>query len=121
MIFQGYYDYAWRSVGGRLLRGRRQRTGQFSVMIGRQQEFNLKLNQFFDCLVAGLSFWLGYTLRDAGAKWFGWAELPPFERFYWQFVLVVPFTPLILERLRYYISPLQKSVAKSLRQLENPV
>lgn len=86
-------------------------------MIGRQQEFNLKLNQFFDCLTAGLSFWLGYTIRLTGTAWFGWAELPPFERFYWQFVLVVPFTPLILERLRYYVSPLQKSVAKSLRQL----
>ncbi|MDB6070404.1 MAG: Exopolysaccharide biosynthesis polyprenyl glycosylphosphotransferase [Verrucomicrobiales bacterium] len=86
-------------------------------MIGRQQEFNLKLNQFFDCLVVGLAFWLGYSLRAAGSLWFGWAELPPFERFYWQFVLVVPFTPLILERLRYYVNPLQKTVAKSLRQL----
>ena len=117
MIFQGDYDYAWRSVGGRLPPGRRQGTGQFLVMIGRQQEFNLKLNQFFDCLGVGLSFWLGYTLREAGTQWFGWADLPPFERFYWQFVLVVPFTPLFLERLRYYINPLQKSVAKSLRQL----
>jgi exopolysaccharide biosynthesis polyprenyl glycosylphosphotransferase len=86
-------------------------------MIGRQQEFNLKLNQFLDCLVVGLAFWLGYSLRAAAAKWFGWLELPSFERFYWQFVLVIPFTPLILERLRYYVNPLQKSVAKSLRQL----
>ena len=91
--------------------------GNNLVMIGRQQEFNLKLNQFFDCLAVGLSFWLAYTLRAEGARWFGMAELPPFERFYWQLVLVVPFTPLILERLRYYINPLQKSVAKSLRQL----
>ena len=86
-------------------------------MIGRQQEFNLKLNQFFDCLVVGLSFWLGYLLRDFGSLWFGWLPLPEFERFYWQFVLVVPFTPLILERLRYYVNPLQKTVAKSLNQL----
>ncbi len=88
-----------------------------SVMIGRQQEFNLKLNQFFDCLAVGLSYWLGYTLRDSGSSWLGWAPVPSFDVFYWQFVLVVPFTPLILERLRYYINPLQKSVAKSLRQL----
>ena len=87
------------------------------VMIGRQQEFNLKLNQFLDCLVVGMSFWLGYSLRVLGTKWFDWTELPAFERFYWQFVLVIPFTPLILERLRYYVNPLQKSVAKSLRQL----
>ncbi len=86
-------------------------------MIGRQQEFNLKLNQFLDCLAVGLAFWLSYVLRTAGTKWFGWAELPPFERFYWQFFPVVPFTPLILERLRYYVNPLQKTVAKSLRQL----
>ena len=86
-------------------------------MIGRQQEFNLKLNQFFDCIGVGFSFWLGYTLRTAGSGWFGWVEIGPFERFYWQCVLVVPFTPLILERLRYYINPLQKSAAKSLRQL----
>ena len=91
--------------------------GNNLVMIGRQQEFNLKLNQFFDCFAVGLSFWLAYTLRAEGSRWFGMAELPPFERFYWQLVLVVPFTPLILERLRYYINPLQKSVAKSLRQL----
>ncbi len=104
-----------RLAGGPI--GRRQATGQFSVMIGRQQEFNLKLNQFLDCLAVGLAYWLGYTLRAAGSQWFGWAELPPFERFYWQFFPVVPFTPLVLERLRYYVNPLQKSVAKSLRQL----
>lgn len=86
-------------------------------MIGRQQEFNLKLNQFFDCLAVGMAFWLGYCLRQAGSVWFGWEGIPEFERFYWQFVLVVPFTPLVLERLRYYVNPLQKSVAKSLRQL----
>jgi exopolysaccharide biosynthesis polyprenyl glycosylphosphotransferase len=90
-------------------------------MIGRQQEFNLKLNQFLDCLVVGLAFWLGYWLRVAGSKWFGWADLANFDEFYWQFVLVVPFTPLILERLRYYVNPLQKSVAKSLRQITQAV
>ncbi|MES2708808.1 MAG: sugar transferase [Verrucomicrobiota bacterium] len=87
-------------------------------MLGRQQEFNLKLNQFFDCIVVGVSYWLAYALRSSAASWFsGVAPLPELNRFYWQIILVVSFTPLVLEKLRYYVNPLQKSVAKSLRQL----
>ena len=86
-------------------------------MIGRQQEFNLKLNQFTDCLLVCLSFWLGYLLRALGTGWFGWAPLPDFDRFYWQLLIIGPFTPLVLEGLQFYASSFQKTVAKSLRQL----
>lgn len=87
-------------------------------MLGRQQEFNLKLNQFLDCVLTGMGFALAYWMRASASVWFpGVPPLPELERFYWQFILVVPFTPLVLERLRYYVNPLQKTVAKSLRQL----
>ncbi|RYD35971.1 MAG: sugar transferase [Verrucomicrobiaceae bacterium] len=87
-------------------------------MLGRQQEFNLKLNQLFDCVLVGTAFWLAYWLRASAAIWFDRvAPLPELARFYWQILLVVAFTPLVLEKLRYYVNPLQKSMAKSLRQL----
>ncbi|MDB6132697.1 MAG: Exopolysaccharide biosynthesis polyprenyl glycosylphosphotransferase [Verrucomicrobiales bacterium] len=87
-------------------------------MLGRQQEFNLKLNQLFDCVLVGMAFWLAYWLRASAAVWFDRvAPLPELARFYWQILLVVAFTPLVLEKLRYYVNPLQKSMAKSLRHL----
>lgn len=86
-------------------------------MLGRKQEINLKLTQFLDALLVGASFLAGYSIRSQGAEWFDWDSLPPIERFYWQMLILVPFTPLVLERMGFYAHPLQKTVAKSLRQL----
>ncbi len=86
-------------------------------MLGRRQEFNLKLNQIFDSVLLALAFWAAYALRAHGTKLFGWVAIPPLDKFYWQMLLIVPFTPLVLERFGYYAHPAQKTTGRSLTQL----
>jgi FlaA1/EpsC-like NDP-sugar epimerase len=86
-------------------------------MLGRRQEFNLKLNQIIDSVLLAMAFWASYSLRAHAASVFGWLPIPPLEKFYWQMLLIVPFTPLVLERFGYYVHPAQKSVLRSLTQL----
>jgi exopolysaccharide biosynthesis polyprenyl glycosylphosphotransferase len=86
-------------------------------MLGRKQEFNLKLNQILDSVLLALSFWASYALRDYGSQAFGWPKIPELEKFYWQMLLIVPFTPLVLEKFGYYAHISQKSTVRSLTQL----
>ncbi len=86
-------------------------------MLGRRQEFNLKLNQIIDSVILALAFWAAYTLRAYTSVLFGWMKIPEIERFYWQMLLIVPFTPLVLERFGFYAHPAQKTMVRSLTQL----
>jgi len=86
-------------------------------MLGRKQEFNLKLIQILDSVLLALAFWAAYALRAHGTKAFGWMAIPALDKFYWQMLLIVPFTPLVLERLGFYSHPAQKTVGRSLKQL----
>jgi exopolysaccharide biosynthesis polyprenyl glycosylphosphotransferase len=86
-------------------------------MLGRKQEFNLKLNQLIDSALLALAFWASYALRDYGTAAFGWVAIPDLEKFYWQMLLLVPFTPLVLEKFGYYTDMAHKSTIKSLTQL----
>jgi exopolysaccharide biosynthesis polyprenyl glycosylphosphotransferase len=86
-------------------------------MLGRQQEFNLKLIQILDSVLLALAMWAAYSLRAHGTGWFGWAIIPSLDKFYWQFLLIVPFTPLVLERFGFYTHPAQKNTVRSLTQL----
>ena len=86
-------------------------------MLGRRQEFNLKLSQLLDSVLLALAFWGAYVLRAHGTKVFGWMPIPGLDKFYWQMLLIVPFTPMVLERFGYYAHPAQKTTARSLTQL----
>jgi exopolysaccharide biosynthesis polyprenyl glycosylphosphotransferase len=89
-------------------------------MLGRKQEFNLKLNQIIDSVLLALAFWAAYALRAYAADFFGWfrtVKIPPLQEFYWQMLLIVPFTPLVLEKFGYYSHPVQKSTGRALTQL----
>lgn len=86
-------------------------------MLGRKQEFNLKLNQIIDSVLLALAFWASYVLRAHAATVFDWTPIPPLEKFYWQMLLIVPFTPLVLEKFGYYSHPAQKTTVRSLTQL----
>ena len=85
-------------------------------MLGRKQEFNLKLNQIVDSVLLALAFWLAHWLRSQSASWFGWAPTPEIDRFYWQMMLLVPFTPFVLEKFGFYSHVLQKSPLRSCGQ-----
>jgi len=86
-------------------------------MLGRQQEFNLKIIQIIDSVLLALTFWAAHALRTHGTHVFGWTPIPIVEQFYWQFLLIVPFTPLVLERFGFYTHPAQKTTVRSLTQL----
>jgi exopolysaccharide biosynthesis polyprenyl glycosylphosphotransferase len=85
-------------------------------MLGRKQEFNLKLNQIVDSVLLALAFWLAYAVRSASTDWLGRPAIPPIDRFYWQLMVLVPFTPLVLERIGFYSHVLQKPFLRSLSQ-----
>lgn len=90
-------------------------------MLGKKQEFNLKLNQLIDSAILALAFWGSHAIRDYMSVpfgiAFGWKPIPELERFYWQMLLIVPFTPLVLEKFGYYTDVVHKSISKSLTQL----
>src|SRR5262245_49343910 len=86
-------------------------------MLGRQQEFNLKIIQIIDSVLLALTFWAVHALRWQGATVFGWKQIPVIGQFYWQFLLIVPFTPLVLEKFGFYTHPAQKNTIRSLTQL----
>lgn len=87
-------------------------------MLGRRQEFNLKLNQIIDSVLLALTFWAAYSLRAHAATVFPWVgKIPALQEFYWQMLLIVPFTPLVLEKFGYYAHPAQKTMVRSLTQL----
>ena len=86
-------------------------------MLGRRQEFNLKLNQILDSALLALAFWAAHALRAYAPRFFDWQRIPPLQEFYWQMLLIVPFTPLVLEKFGYYAHPSQKTAGRSLTQL----
>jgi exopolysaccharide biosynthesis polyprenyl glycosylphosphotransferase len=86
-------------------------------MLGRKQEFNLKLTEILDAILLALAGGLSYTLRDRLTPVMGWEAIPSFESFFWIMAIVAPFTPLVLEMLGFYKHPLQKSFWRSIQQL----
>jgi len=87
-------------------------------MISRKQEFSLQINQIADALVLALALYVSFALRfydiiDVGVL----PEIPPLEQFYWLFLVIVLFGPLLLEMQGFYQYPLEKSVRRSLHQI----
>jgi len=87
-------------------------------MLGRKQEINLKLNQITDGLVLVVAFCVSHKLRydNYGGIWTASVQIPPIKEFMWLMFIVVPFTPLVLEIVGYYLHPLQKTIFLSLKQ-----
>ncbi len=88
-------------------------------MLGRKQEFNIKINEVLDSLLLALAGVISHWLRSSAhnVSWLRWDTIPPLEDFLWVMVIVVPFMPLLLELQGYYKHPSQKTVIKSLQQL----
>ena len=87
-------------------------------MLGRKQEFNIKLNQLIDSLLLAVAGVASHALR-ASATSIGWSPIPDLRdfQFMWVLAIVVPFLPLILEMNGYYKHPSQKTVIKSFQQI----
>ena len=85
-------------------------------MLGRKQEFNIKINEVLDSILLAVAGVLSHTLRSSATA-IGWSKIPPLPEFLWVMVIVVPFMPLVLELHGYYKHPSQKTVIKSLQQM----
>ncbi len=86
-------------------------------MLARKQEFNLKLEQIADSVLLALSFWGAWQLRTSVSVPLQIFAPPPLDKFYWQMLVLVPFTPVALEQFGYYTHPLEKTLLRSLGQL----
>lgn len=87
-------------------------------MISRRQELSLQINQILDGLILVVTLYIGYALRRFQIIDFDFLpEIPPLESFVWLFVVVGLFGPLLLEMQGFYQYPLEKSLARSLRQI----
>lgn len=86
-------------------------------MLGKQQEFNLKLTQLIDSAVVALAFWTSYHLRMGIAEPLNAARLAPLEAYLPELLVLVPFTPLVLEMQGFYTHPLQATLGRRVRQI----
>lgn len=87
-------------------------------MISRRQELSLQINQILDGLILVGALYVGYALRRFQIINFDFLpEIPPLESFVWLFVVVGLFGPLLLEMQGFYQYPLEKTAARSLRQI----
>lgn len=87
-------------------------------MISRKQELSLQFNQIADGLILAGVFYFSYALRRYEIIDFDvLPEIPPIEGFYWLFVVVALFGPLLLEMQGFYQYPLEKSLRRSLQQI----
>ncbi len=87
-------------------------------MSARRREINLQLNQFFDAVLLGATFWLAHFARFhqlviLDNLW----TIDGFSKFVWILAVIMPFGPFLLEMQGFYNYPLEKTVWKSLRQM----
>jgi exopolysaccharide biosynthesis polyprenyl glycosylphosphotransferase len=88
-------------------------------MLGRRQEINLQLTELTDSGLLAFFLWFGHYLRGDFARFFypTLDAVPPFAEFLWLLAVIVPFTPVILEGRGFYSNFLNKTPARSLRQM----
>lgn len=79
----------------------------------------MQLTELTDSGLLAFFLWFGHYLRADLARYF-YPELdavPPFAEFLWLLAVIVPFTPVILEARGFYSNLLNKTPARSLRQM----
>ncbi len=68
----------------------------------------MQLHQLMDACLFAASFWLAYELR--ASPWFievfNRPIIPPFETFFWYYLVLIPVSPLVLEAQGFYDRPL---------------
>jgi exopolysaccharide biosynthesis polyprenyl glycosylphosphotransferase len=68
----------------------------------------MQLHQLMDACIFAVSFWFAYELR--ASPWFleifNRPAIPPFETFFWYYLVLIPISPLVLEAQGFYDRPL---------------
>jgi exopolysaccharide biosynthesis polyprenyl glycosylphosphotransferase len=77
-------------------------------MLRRDRQMRMQLHQLMDACIFAVSFWLAYEIR--GAEWvietLNLAPNPPFESFFWYYLVLIPASPLVMEAQGFYDRPL---------------
>ena len=77
-------------------------------MLRRDRQMRMQLHQLMDACIFAVSFWLAYEFR--ASSWFIEAfnrpTIPPFETFFWYYLVLIPVSPLVLEAQGFYDRPL---------------
>lgn len=89
------------------------------MQISRKEAFSIQLLQVFDALLVLTAFWAAGLISDPIREFLGSREmredaLGPMN---WVLFIMVPFTPLVLERFDFYHHPVRKSTRRSVWQL----
>lgn len=68
----------------------------------------MQLHQLMDACIFAVSFWLAYELRasDFFIEAFNRPTIPPFEIFFWYYLVLIPVSPLVLEAQGFYDRPI---------------
>ena len=77
-------------------------------MLRRQRQIHTQIQKLVDAGLFAFSFWLAYLIRSHSQieVFGGTAEIEPFEKFLWLYLLIIPFSPLVLEYQGFYDRPL---------------
>ncbi len=85
------------------------------MAISRKDSFTIQVLQLSDAFLVWLAFWLGGAVRD----WLGMSapEEALLQSMNWVLYIAVPFTPLVLERFRFYDHLWHKPASTAMWQL----
>jgi exopolysaccharide biosynthesis polyprenyl glycosylphosphotransferase len=77
-------------------------------MLQRQRHILTQVQKLADAGLFALGFWLAHGLRSSGSLDFllGPPLIPPFQRYAWLLLIIVPITPLFLQLQGFYNRPL---------------
>lgn len=74
------------------------------MALSRKESFVTQVLQLLDAFLVWLAFWIGGEMRDLirGRMGLGVEDSAVWESMRWVLLIAVPFTPLVLERFRFY-------------------
>jgi exopolysaccharide biosynthesis polyprenyl glycosylphosphotransferase len=69
----------------------------------------MQVHQLMDACIFAVSFWLSYEFRTSEVieEIIGWPKfVPPFDVFFWHYLVLIPVSPLVLESQGFYDRPI---------------
>lgn len=89
------------------------------MQVSRKEAFSIHVLRIVDAVLVFVAFWVAGALGDPIREALGWTgmdeeALGPMN---WVLVIMVPFTPLVLERFDFYHHPVRKSRQRAIWQL----
>lgn len=91
------------------------------MALGKKETFSIQILQFLDAGLIWVSFWIASKVRDPIRDLVGLGRLPDgsssLTELTWILIIMIPFTPVILEVFGFYRNPLRKRMVTSIVQI----